>query len=102
MVNQTATMSKPANHTHYRVCNFCEAMCGIEVQLTHHDDANEPDINVTPDKNDPFSKGSMCPKAPVLSALQSDPDRLRYPVKRVGTDWVEISWAEAYAWSRKI
>ena len=97
MVNQTATMSKPANHTHYRVCNFCEAMCGIEVQLTHHDDANEPDINVTPDKNDPFSKGSMCPKAPVLSALQSDPDRLRYPVKRVGTDWVEISWAEAYA-----
>ena len=86
MVNQTATMSKPANHTHYRVCNFCEAMCGIEVQLTHHDDANEPDINVTPDKNDPFSKGSMCPKAPVLSALQSDPDRLRYPVKRVGTD----------------
>ena len=71
-------------------------MCGIEVQLTHQEDAVQPDIVVKPDKNDPFSKGSMCPKVPVLSALQSDPDRLRYPVKRVGKDWVEIPWAEAY------
>ncbi len=82
---------------HYRVCNFCEAMCGIEVLVAHQENSDQPEITVKPDKNDPFSKGSMCPKAPILSALQSDPDRLRYPVKRVGNEWVDISWADAYA-----
>ncbi len=72
-------------------------MCGIEVQLTRQEDSDQPEIVIKPDKNDPFSKGSMCPKAPVLSALQSDSDRLRYPVKRVGKDWLEIPWSEAYA-----
>ncbi len=93
-------MLEPEEHEpkmHYRVCNFCEAMCGIEVQVTPQEGSDQPAITVRPDKNDPFSKGSMCPKAPILSALQSDPDRLRYPVKRVGKDWVEISWSDAYA-----
>lgn len=92
-------MLKPEEHEpkmHYRVCNFCEAMCGIEVQIAHKENSDQPEIIVKPDKNDPFSKGSMCPKAPILSALQTDPDRLRYPVKRVGKDWVDISWADAY------
>ena len=38
----------------------------------------------------------MCPKAPALATLQNDPDRLRYPVKKVGDDWRQISWDEAY------
>ncbi len=66
-------------------------MCGIAVTV-------EGDkIDVKPDPKDPFSKGSMCPKAPALGALHNDPDRLRYPVKKVGDSWQDISWPEAYA-----
>jgi len=55
-----------AMKTHYRVCNFCEAMCGLEVTYRETRHPDESAIVVKPDKNDPFSKGSMCPKASVL------------------------------------
>ena len=80
---------------HYRVCNFCEAMCGVEVTYSP-DKQGEKSISVRPDKNDPFSKGSMCPKAPVLGPLHFDENRLRYPVKRTDKGWEQISWDEAY------
>jgi len=32
-----------------------------------------------------------------LAALQTDLSRLRQPVKKVGDDWVKISWEEAYS-----
>ncbi|MEP3347968.1 MAG: molybdopterin-dependent oxidoreductase [Litoreibacter sp.] len=79
-----------SKRTHFRVCNLCEAMCGIAVQ-THGDK-----ITIKPDTKDPFSKGSMCPKAPALGAIQTDPDRLLQPVKRVEGGWAKISWDEAY------
>ncbi|MEP1231317.1 MAG: molybdopterin-dependent oxidoreductase [Litorimonas sp.] len=80
---------------HFRVCNFCEAMCGVEVKYDPLADG-EKQISVTPDKLDPFSKGSMCPKAPVLGPLHFDESRLKYPVKRTGDTWERISWDEAY------
>ena len=82
--------------THYRVCNYCEAMCGIKVIYDPSIDIEEKKIRVTPDKKDPFSKGGMCPKASSLGPLHFDENRLRKPVKKVGTDWQEISWSEAY------
>ena len=82
---------------HYRVCNLCEAMCGIQVSLNNTAETGELGIVIKPDAKDPFSKGSMCPKAPALAALHTDPSRLRKPVKRVDRDWVEITWEEAYA-----
>ncbi len=81
---------------HFRVCNFCEAMCGIAVVRGSQADGADS-LRVTPDKADPFSKGSMCPKAPAIVPLHFDPDRLRQPVRRVGSKWVEISWSQAYA-----
>jgi len=84
-----------SSELHYRVCNLCEAMCGLEIR--HDKDAlGEQKVVIKPDVNDPFSKGSMCPKAPALGALQFDKNRLRQPVKRVGKDWQQISWEEAY------
>ncbi len=53
-------------------------------------------IVVKPDPDDPFSKGSMCPKAPALGALYADPDRLRYPVIKSGDDWVQTSYEDAF------
>lgn len=75
---------------HFRTCNLCEAMCGIEIK---HD--GEKVLSIKGDKNDPFSKGYICPKATALQDLHEDPDRLRHPVERTTNGWKEISWPEA-------
>lgn len=43
--------------THFRTCNLCEAMCGIEIK---HDGVKV--LSMKGDKDDPFSKGYICPK----------------------------------------
>lgn len=75
---------------HFGTCTLCEAMCGIEVK---HD--GEKVLSIKGDKNDPFSKGYICPKATALQDLYEDPDRLRQPVERTADGWKEISWTEA-------
>ncbi len=77
--------------THYRACNLCEAICGLEIQL-----ADGLIQSIRPDKQDPFSQGHICPKAVALEDLQNDPDRLRRPMQRTAEGWVEISWDEAF------
>lgn len=77
--------------THYRTCNLCEAMCGLEIQVE-----NNEIISIKGDKEDPFSKGFICPKATALQDIYTDPDRLKKPIKKVNGEWVEISWKEAY------
>lgn len=76
---------------YYRTCNLCEAMCGIEVQV---EDGRVTSIRG--DKDDPFSRGHICPKAVALQDIQNDPNRLRHPVKRVGNKWQQIGWDEAF------
>ena len=76
--------------THYHTCNLCEAMCGIEIE---HRGAEI--LAIRGDKDDPFSKGHICPKAVALQDLHNDPDRLRHPVKRTADGWVPISWDDA-------
>lgn len=77
---------------HYRGCNLCEAMCGLEIR---HDGENI--LSIRGDKDDPLSRGHICPKAVALQDIQNDPDRLRRPVRRRsdGT-FEEISWDEAF------
>jgi anaerobic selenocysteine-containing dehydrogenase len=85
-------MEEPMLKTHVRSCAFCEAACGIEVIADH---ASRAIVRVTGDKLDPFSRGHICPKAYALTELQSDPDRLRKPMRRKGRDFEEIGWEEA-------
>ncbi len=75
---------------HYRTCNLCEAMCGIEIKVE-----NSAIVSIAGDKNDPFSRGHICPKAVALQDLYSDPDRLRYPLRRTSSGWEQIGWKEA-------
>ena len=82
--------SKTNEQTHFRTCNLCEAMCGIVIQ---HD--GEKVLSIKGDKDDPFSKGYICPKATALQDLHEDSDRLRHPVERTANGWKEISWSEA-------
>ncbi len=80
---------------HYRVCNYCEAMCGLKIEYTLPI-TSEDDLKISADKDDPFSQGSICPKAQALSILHFDKEKLRYPVKKMNGTWVKTSWDEAY------
>lgn len=75
---------------HYRTCNLCEAMCGLEI--THE---NGEILSIKGDKNDPLSKGHICPKALALKDVYEDSNRLKKPVIRKGDHWEEISWKKA-------
>ena len=74
---------------HYGVCNICDSICGLEIEY----EGNEV-ISIRGDKQDPFSRGHICPKGPSHKDVYKDPDRLRKPVRRIGDRWEEISWEE--------
>ena len=76
---------------HYRNCNLCEAICGIEI--THEDGKI---LSIVGDKLDPLSRGHICPKALALKDIYEDPNRLRRPVRRTADGWQEIGWDEAF------
>lgn len=89
------TATSTEQQTHYRACHLCEAICGLEIVTE-----GEEIVSIKGDKNDPLSRGHVCPKAVALQDIHTDPDRLRKPVKRLrhegaGDEWVEISWEEA-------
>lgn len=79
------------NPVHYRNCNLCEAICGIEITAS----AGQH-LNIRGDKDDPFSRGYICPKAVALQDFHYDKDRLRHPVRRTSNGWKRISWNEAF------
>lgn len=88
-----------AHQKHYRACHLCEAICGLEIETK-----DQQVISIRGDKDDPVSQGYLCPKGTALADIHHDPDRLRVPHKRVGNEWVKISWEEAldYAADRLI
>lgn len=81
---------------HFRTCPLCEASCGLE--LTVRDGSV---VRIRGDRDNPFSRGFICPKGSALQRVHEDPDRLRHPLVRRGDDpatatWEEVSWAEAF------
>src|ERR1043165_2127935 len=77
--------------THYRACNLCEAICGIEIKVE-----GDQRLTIRGDKDDPFSRGYICPKAVALQDIHYDNDRLKYPVRRIPGGWRRIGWDEAF------
>ncbi len=77
--------------THYRACNLCEAICGLEIEV----DGGEI-LSIRGDRKDVFSRGHVCPKAVALQDIHNDPDRLRQPLRRTGSGaWEHIAWEDA-------
>jgi anaerobic selenocysteine-containing dehydrogenase len=76
---------------HYRACNLCEAICGIQITVQA-----DQRLDIRGDKDDPFSRGYICPKAAALGDLHYDKDRLKYPVRRTRHGWQRIGWDEAF------
>lgn len=99
-MHQPAPASAPADTTAVaatpdvsrRICPFCEAGCGLEVERKEG-----RVVRIRGDEADVFSAGFLCPKAIGLKDLHDDGDRLRTPlIKRDGV-FVQASWEEAYA-----
>ena len=77
--------------THYGFCNFCDAICGLEIE---HDGPRI--LSIRGDQLDPFSRGYVCPKGIAQQDIHADPDRLRRPIRKRGSDWEEVGWEEAF------
>ena len=89
------TSVTPDSRTAYRTCPLCEAVCGLEITL----DADDRVTRVRGDRDDPFSRGFICPKGASLGALDFDPDRLTEPIirDRATDTWRTATWPEAFA-----
>lgn len=77
---------------HKRICPFCEQNCATLVEADH---ASGKVLSVRGDKEDPLSKGFVCPKSVAVKDLHHDPDRLRGPVIKRDGKFVGVGWDEA-------
>ncbi len=77
-------------------CLNCYARCG-----NYGFNAYGTLIKIGPNPEHPNSRGRMCAKGQAALNLLYDPDRILYPMKRVGPrgegKWERISWEEAYS-----
>ena len=76
--------------TRLHTCMLCEAICGIAVEV----EAGRVTA-VRGDRDDPFSRGHVCPKAAAIPDVMDHPDRVREPMRRVGDRWEPVSWEDA-------
>ena len=73
-------------------CRICEPLCGMVATV---EDGKLKSLR--PDKDNPHSKGFACAKGIAMAEIQNDPDRILYPMKRVGGpgEFERVSWEEA-------
>src|SRR5689334_13681299 len=71
-------------------CRICEALCGLEVTV---EDGTIRRID--PDPTHVATAGFACVKGLKQHRLYDSPDRVRFPMKRVGDEWRRLSWDEA-------
>jgi anaerobic selenocysteine-containing dehydrogenase len=72
----------------------CHGGCGVKVYIK-----DGKLIKVEGDEDHPYYQGRLCPRCLALTQFVYHPDRLKYPLKRVGErgegKWQRISWDEA-------
>jgi len=76
-------------------CYSCRGGCGVFLHIK-----DNKIVRVEGDPDHPTSKGTLCPKGLAVKQLVHHPDRLKYPLRRVGKrgegKWERISWDQAY------
>jgi len=77
--------------TAYTTCPLCEATCGLELTLD-----GDRITGVRGDRDDPLSRGYLCPKGASLGQLDADPDRVRQPLVRRDGKLAPAGWDEAF------
>lgn len=75
---------------HITYCRICEATCGLVAEV--EDDVV---VSLRPDREHVVTKGYACVKGLEQHRILHSPDRLEYPMKRVGSRWTRIDWAQA-------
>ncbi|NQD94398.1 molybdopterin-dependent oxidoreductase [Pseudomonas sp. CrR25] len=88
--DEVASIASVEVKSHFRTCTLCEAMCGIKIEYQ-----GDKILSIAGDPDDPHSHGHICPKGYAMQDLHNDPERLRTPLKRVGEQWLPISWDAA-------
>jgi anaerobic selenocysteine-containing dehydrogenase len=75
-------------------CRMCHGGCGVLVHLE-----GDKVVKITGDPDSPLNRGKICPKGLASIEHLYHPDRLKYPLKRMGKRgegaWKRISWDEA-------
>ena len=71
-------------------CTLCFNNCGLEVTTE-----GSKIVKVRGEKENPRSQGYLCRKGANIAYFQNNPERLRFPLKRVGDRFERISWAQA-------
>ncbi len=75
-------------------CRMCHGGCGVLIYLK-----NGKVVKISGDPDCPINHGSLCSKGLASAQMAYHPDRLTYPVKRVGAKgsgkWSRITWDEA-------
>jgi anaerobic selenocysteine-containing dehydrogenase len=76
----------------FATCMLCEASCGITVSVE-----GDRAVRIEGNREDPFSRGHVCPKATALEDVRLDPDRVRDPCMRDGSGagWRPVTWERA-------
>ena len=73
----------------------CHGGCGVKVYVK-----DGKVVKVEGDENHPWNQGRLCPRALAMTQYMYHPDRVKYPLRRVGErgegKWERISWDEAY------
>jgi anaerobic selenocysteine-containing dehydrogenase len=77
--------------TRLATCPICGAACGLIVEV----EGNRI-VSLRGDKDNPHSRGYICPKGQSLPEQQTDPDRLVEPRRKAaGGGWKGVGWDEA-------
>ena len=76
--------------THHSFCRICEALCGLKVTVE-----NNKVVAVHPDDDHVATRGFSCPKGLKQARMYDSPDRVKWPMKRIGSRWDRITWAQA-------
>jgi formate dehydrogenase (coenzyme F420) alpha subunit len=71
-------------------CGLCLHQCGIDIHIE-----GDRIVKVTGTKEHPSNKGVLCPKGATSLDWNNSPNRLKYPLKRQGGEWIRVSWDEA-------
>ncbi|MEM3551334.1 MAG: molybdopterin-dependent oxidoreductase [Candidatus Bathyarchaeia archaeon] len=80
-------------------CRMCHGVCGVRITVD-----NGKVVKVDGDPGSPLSNGYICTKGRASVELSYHPQRLKYPIRRVGergeNEWKRITWSEAFRYNR--
>ncbi len=76
--------------TKHTFCRICESSCGLVTEIE-----NGRITSIAPNKDHIGTEGFACMKGLYQHIMYDSPDRLKYPLKRVGDRYERISWEQA-------